>query len=70
MSLALGDPITPYAIARAMVLHLPSGLIPVHARASLSKARILESETPAPSCPHVEAECADPENNCPVFYIF
>ena len=40
--LARRVPKRPYAMARAIVLHLPAGFMPVQASASRSKATILE----------------------------
>ena len=65
--LALGDPRIPVVTIRAVVRHLPSGLMPVHARASRSNARSWREENPAAWCPHVAAANADPLNNLRAF---
>ncbi len=50
-------------IANATVLHLPSGFMPVDARASLSKATTLDSLIPDAGCPYVVDEKAEPEKS-------
>ncbi len=61
ITLALGVPSTPKLTARAIVLHLPSGFMPVEESALRSKDRIVESLRPHDWWPHVAAEKADPE---------
>ena len=62
-SLALGVPSKPKDTSNAVVLHRPDVTIPVHARASISSSRILDSETALPWCPHVLTVKPEPEYN-------
>ena len=59
--LALGVPRRPYATTNPVALHLPAGVIPEQANASLSSCRIEVSDKEDPWCPHVAEVKHDPE---------